>query len=243
MNQYNLVASQITDLTNQKLYAIQKNVLEETLRQIIHIFSNIWYLDPNNDKVKIACSTSKMDRVTGRKAQDNNRVLPYISINEAGITYSDERRKSSNLLVSESFWDAKEKRAKRILSLTPIAVDVNYEINIWSKFVEDLDTIRLSVFSLFNPDLTIRTKFSDLNRAFIESESDISDYQAQDTADRTLKKTIRIRVETYFPAPKFLYTNSGELISFNAQVEAFNQNDDMETDTPVETVISSKIFN
>jgi hypothetical protein len=243
MNQYNLVASQIADLTTQKMYAIQKNVLEETLRQMIHIFGNIWYLDPNNNKVKIHCSTSKMDRVTGKNTQENTLVLPYITVNEAGITYSDGRRRSANLLISESFWDAKEKRAKRVLSLPPIAVDINYEINIWSKFVEDLDTIRLSIFSLFNPDLTIRTKFSDLNRSFIESETDISDYQATDTADRTLKKTITIKVETYLPAPKFLYTNSGQLVSFNAQFEVFNQIDNMKTDLPVETVISSKIFN
>lgn len=243
MNQYNLVASQISELTNQKMYAIQKNVLEETLRQIVNIFGNIWYLDTNNEKIKIHSSTGKMDRVSGKRIQENTLVLPYISINEAGISYSDTRRKSANLVISESFWDHKEKRAKRILSLPPIAVDINYEINIWSKFVEDLDTIRLSIFSLFNPDLTIRTRFSDLNRSFIDSESDISDYQATDTADRTLKKTITIRVETYLPAPKFLYTSSGELVSFNAQVEVFNQNDDMETDDPVETVVSSKIFN
>ena len=78
MNQYNLVASKLSSYTNQRLYAIQKNVLEETLRQLVHIFGNIWYLDPNNEKIKVHCSTSKMDRASGRLLRENNLVLPYI---------------------------------------------------------------------------------------------------------------------------------------------------------------------
>lgn len=239
MNAYNKIVGKVQDLTNQKLYAINQTVLSESLRQLKHIFSNIYYLDMNNQKIKVHCTTGKVDRVAGKKDFENSLVLPYISVNEVGVSMSDERRRTSNLLISKVLWDTKELRAKRIVSLPPIAVDVSYEVNIWAKYASDLDTLRISIFSLFNPDLTVRTKFSDLNRAFIESESDITDYTADDTSDRTLKKSIRIKLETYYPAPEFLLTNTGEIVSFNTQVEVFSQSADMEIDDPEETITSS----
>jgi hypothetical protein len=215
---YNDIVFKVIELTEKYHFSIKQNIYRETLRQLLSIFGNVYYLDGNGSRVKVKCTTGKPDRPTGKDANEDNLVLPYITITETGSQESDERRKINSLLVNEKIWDDKENRAKRVLSLAPRAINITYQINIWAKYNADLDQIRYFIFSLFNPSLDIRTKFSDHTKAFVKNEEDISNAQAADTTDRLVQKTITISVETYLPSPKFLFTNTGEVKSFNAEV-------------------------
>lgn len=209
----------IKELTSTHHYAIKRNIYRETLRELLNIFSNIYYLAGDGKKSKVQCITGKQDRSTGEELKlDSNLVLPFITVNETGVSESDKRLRNNNLLVNETFWDPNEKRAKRILSFAPRAIDISYEINIWCKYNADIDQLRYSILSLFNPSLDIKTKYSDFTKAFIVDESDIINQQAVDTSDRLIQKVINIRVETYLPSPKFLYTNTGEIKAFNVDV-------------------------
>ena len=82
-----------------------------------------------------------------------------------------------------------------------------------------MDMLRSSIYSLFCPDVNIRTKFSDYNKAFIVSETDIGTSEAGDAQDRVLKKSITIALQTYIPSPKFQVTNTGEITPANFKVE------------------------
>jgi len=230
------VVRKITDMGVNQMYAVQGNMFKETLRELRHIFSNIFYTDSNGNLVKVHCVTSKQDRVAGKANQENSLVLPYISITETGSTQDNQRSRNDKVLINESYWDPKERRAKRILSLAPTPININYRINIWCKFVEEMDMIRNGIQTIFNPSLTIPTKYSDYTKAFLQNEIDIASPEAPDTKDRLIQKSIEIRVETYLPSPKFLYTNTGEIQSFNADVQLFDMQQNMKTDDPIETL-------
>lgn len=205
------VTYKVIEMTKQQIYAVKDNIYKETLRQLLHIFGNVYYMDANGNKIKVKCYNGKQEKLVGSERKNNTLVLPLITITESGGSNSDSRRRYNPVLVVEKAWDQKTNRAQRILSLAPRPIDLTYEINLWAKYNEDLDILRYSIFSLFNPDLDIRTDFSDYTKAFIDSESDIGSNESEDTKDRVLRKSISIKVETYLPSPKFLFTNTGQI--------------------------------
>jgi hypothetical protein len=227
------VLNHIRDVTQSESFAIQDNIFRETTKQLKHIFGSVYFLNESSSKERVHCITGKQDRAVGAFRKENNVILPCISIVEAGLESDDSRRRVSNLIVSEKLWDPTARRAIRILSIAPKPINLNYDINIWAKFDKHIDMIRYYIHSLFNPDLTINTCFSDYTRAYLDSESNIGNYEAGDTTDRLVQKTISIRVETYMPMPKFLYTNTGEIKAFKTGVSVFDLNQNMETDDPV----------
>lgn len=229
------VTAKIIDMTNQQTFAYQQNVYRETMRQLLHIFGNMYYIDGNNNKIKVKCVNGRQEKPIGRQFSDNTAVLPMISVTEVGTSNSESRRRYNPVLVSEASWDDTKLRAIRLLSLPPRPVDLFYQVNIWTKYQADMDILRYSIFSLFNPDLSVETKFSDYTKAFIDSEEESGTQDASDTTDRILKKTINIRVETYLPSPKFLYTSTKQIEVFNQEYQLFNQSDDFNTDDPIET--------
>jgi hypothetical protein len=213
------VTKKIIALTQKELFPIQDNTYKEILRELKNIFGSLYYVDGSGNKINIKCTTALQERAIGKQKQENNLVLPFISINENGTINPDKRSAFSPLLVSEKLVDKKDNRIKRYLSLSPRPIDINYDINIWTKYASDMDQIRYSIFSIFNPSLVIKTKFSDFNQATITDESNLGSSTAQDGVDRVMQKTISIKVETYLPSPKFLYTNTGQIESVGYDFE------------------------
>lgn len=209
--------NQIMDMTENKLIPVINNVYKESLRQMLHVFSNIYYIDGNGNRVKVKCSHGNPERVAGRLKADNTLILPMITIVEKQTVNSEERRRYRPIIINESYWDPNKKRAIRIVSLAPRPINIIYEINVWCKYKADLDMIRSGVFSLFNPDLNIRTKYSDFNKGFLVSERDMGNVTVGDTNDRVLQKSMEISLETYIPNPKFQFTSTGEIreVDFN----------------------------
>tara|TARA_R100000231_G_scaffold18694_1_gene18874 strand:- start:349 stop:1002 length:654 start_codon:yes stop_codon:yes gene_type:complete len=212
---YNLnVRNQIFKLTKTRLLPVIDNVYKESLRSMLHIFGNLYYIDGNTNRVKVKCSHGNPERIAGRLKADNTLILPMITIVETE-TESDSNRMRYQNIVSESVYDSDKRRATRVLSLPPRPVNITYDVNIWCKYKADMDMLRSSIFSLFSPDLNIETQFSVHNKAFIASEREIGSATASDTGDRVLQKTISVTLETYIPSPKFAFTNTGEIKEFN----------------------------
>ena len=207
------VRNKIVDLTTTKLLPVIDNVYKESLRSMLHIFGNLYYLDGNGNRIRVNCSHGNPERVAGRLKADNTLILPMITVVEVE-TQSDQERGRYQNIVSETSWDPDKRRATRVLSLPPRPINITYEINIWSKYKADLDMLRSSIFSLFSPDLNIETQYSVHNKAFIKNETNIGSFTANDAGDRVLQKTISVTLETYIPSPKFFFTNTGEITEF-----------------------------
>jgi len=212
------VPAKIISMITRQMKANTNNHYKQVLRSLINTFGNLYYIDGNGAKVKIKCSSGRMERNKGKDYQDNTLILPYISIYERGSSNDDNRRRYTPVLVNEVEWDAKEQRAKRYLSLAPRPVIIDYDINIWTKFVEDMDIVRSTILSMFNPDLEIETQDNEYIKAFLVSEDDIDSEEQNDKADRVIKKKISISVETYIRSPKILYTNTSQINTQNYEV-------------------------
>tara|TARA_R100000664_G_C2735303_1_gene124878 strand:+ start:571 stop:1224 length:654 start_codon:yes stop_codon:yes gene_type:complete len=208
------VRNRIVQLTTTKSLPVIDNVYKESLRSMLHIFGNMYYLDANTNRVKVNCSHGNPERIAGRLKADNTLILPMITVVETGTTSDNIRMRYQNI-VSETHWDDKKRRATRVLSLPPRPINITYDINIWCKYKADMDMLRSSIFALFSPDINIPTKYSVHNKAFINSERDVGSVTANDTGDRILQKTISVSLETYIPSPKFFFTNTGEVKEFN----------------------------
>ena len=121
----------------------------------------------------------------------------------------------------ESFWSEEKKRAFRILSLAPRAVDIEYGINIWAKYKANLDQIVEQIRLLFNPHLVVVNSFTSAAHAFIEAESDNSTLETSDRQERVIRRSFTIKLETYIPNPKFLVTSTGEIEEFHADTTIY----------------------
>ena len=199
------------DLTTNSSYAVIDNLYKESLRAMLHLLGDLYYIDGNSNEVKVKCVYGNPERLASRLVADNTMELPLISITETATTNLDERRRNSHMLVSSKEWDPKSRRAVRIVSLAPRPVAITYNINIWTKYVSDMDMIKSDIFSMFNPDLEIRTKYSDYSRAFLVEERDLGSLTANDAEDRIIQKSITISLETFIPSPKFRVTSTGQL--------------------------------
>ena len=208
------IKQRIVQMTETRILPRIDNVYKESLRQMIATFGNLYYIDGNGNRIKVDCSHGNSERIAGKLASDNNIVLPIITVSEVDSSRDAKRERYSPLLMHSVHWDNQMRRATRVLSLAPRAVNITYEINIWCKYKADLDMLRSGVFSLFNPELRVPTNHCKDTRAFIERERSVGSVIAADTKDRVLQKTIEVVLQTYIPSPSFLFTNTGEIKEF-----------------------------
>jgi hypothetical protein len=208
------IKQMVMELTDDKIRPVINNVYRENLRAMLSEFGNLHYIDGNNQKIKVKCVYGNPERVAGKLKADNTLILPMVTIVESQTADDIDRRRYSPVLLHDKYWDEEKLRARRILSLPPRPVNISYEINLWCKYKADLDMLRSSIFSKFNPDIQLVTEFSRLSKLFLDSESDIGNVSVQDKEDRVLQKTISVTLETYIESPKFMVTNQGEVKEF-----------------------------
>ena len=192
-------------------------VYKETLRAVIHLFSDLFVIDSDDNLVKISCAHGHPERVIAKLKQESNIILPVITVTQSTSDNDDNRRKFTPILVNERYWDTDKHRAYRIVSFAPRPVNINYSINFWTKYMADMDQMLEQSRLKFNPDAAINTPFSTKTKAFITEEVDNSELTPGDTAERILRKTLNISVEGYIPSPKFLYSSTGKIEKLKAE--------------------------
>jgi len=227
MNNINYkVLPKIVEKTDESTGMMIHKIYKDTLRYLINTFSNVYYIDKNNNPVKVKCFHANQERAVAKSFVGDNITLPLISISETSSKPDTKRAKYNPILVNDSYWDSIKNRAIRILSLVPRPINIEYSINIWAKYKEDLDQIRETIFYKFNPDLEIRTKYLTKTKAFITGENPSNTMEADDTEDRILRSSIILSVETYIPSPRFLYTSTGKIEQLNFDFEFSNFEED-----------------
>jgi hypothetical protein len=192
-------------------------VYKESLRSMITSFNDVGYISSEDKWTDIKCIHANAERAVAKLKQENNIILPVLSIGQTVSDNDTERQKTESLLVNEKYWDKDKHRAIRILSLAPRAVNVRYQLNIWTKYMADMDQILEQIRLKFNPEMQVPTEFSTLAKAFLESEEEVGQVTVSDKEDRILKKTMNIVLRTYIPSPKFLYTSTGKIEEFKME--------------------------
>ena len=223
------VIKNILEKTNSSTGMYIQKVYKDILRFLISTFGNIHLIDKDNNLIRVKCYHANQERAIAKSTVGDNITLPVITVseNQAAQLVASKRSRYSPLLINKSYWDSDKNRAIRILSLAPRPVDINYSINIWTKYKEDLDQIRESILCMFNPDLEIKTKHSEITKSYIVSEANDNPPVADDTEDRVLRCRIDINVETYIPSPEFLYTSTGKIEELNTTIEVVDTSGDL----------------
>ena len=196
-------------------------IYKETLRAVIHLFNGLAILDSEEKLVTVKCMHGNPERMVAKLKQEDNLILPIITVTQTTSDNDDTRRRYTPLLVNERYWDTSKERAFRVLSFVPRPININYDINFWCKYRADVDQLLEQSRLNFNPEADIDTPFSTRTKGFIVGEVDNSDLSVGDTADRVIKKTIKVTVETYIPSPKFLVTSTGEIEMFKAEASLY----------------------
>jgi hypothetical protein len=193
-------------------------VYRETLKTMLIIFGKLTYFDSENKIVRVQCLHANPERSVAKLKQENNIILPIISVSQNTSEDDSVRIRYNNLVVQEKIWDEEKQRAFRVVSLAPKATNILYSVNVWAKYKSDMDQLVEQIRSEFNPGKVVPTKFNKYTKAFLDREEDMGSIQAVEREDRILKKAFNITVETYIPSPKFLITSSGKIEHFNSEI-------------------------
>lgn len=201
----------------QKLLSMTKSknnisfIYRELLRSIIASFNDIGYFDSENNFKNIKVIHGSAERAIAKLKEENNIILPIISITQLTTVNDEKRSKQETLLINEKIWNNELQRAERVLSFAPRAVNIIYEVNVWTKYKSDLDQISEQLRLKFNPEMEISTKFATSTKAYLEEEQFYGSLEAADKEDRILKNKYKVTVRTYIPNPKFKVTSTGKI--------------------------------
>jgi|ETNvirnome_2_130_1030620.scaffolds.fasta_scaffold00119_7 hypothetical protein len=186
-------------------------IYRELTKELEHIFDDLYRVDNENKIIPIKRIYANPERAVAKQVQEDNIVLPVISIEQDISDIDAVRSRYSPVLVHDVEWSDKDQRARRILSLSPTPLNTTFKINIWAKYGEDLDQILEQISFMFNPSLNIPNKFSSETQAFLVEEVDQTNTTYRDGEDRIIRRVVEIRIESYIPSPKFLLTSTGEI--------------------------------
>lgn len=194
------------------------HVYRETLRSIIELFNRFSIIDSQDKVIKVKGIHANPDRSVAVQVWEDNLILPIISISQLDTVSNIDRSGYSPKVVDQAVWDDKKQRAVRVVSLSPRPIDIEYKVTVWAKYKADLDQLTEQVCLNFNPGHELQTDISNNTKAFLANISDASEVNTADREDRILKRVFTIEVQTYVPSPKFLFTSTGKIERFEADV-------------------------
>ena len=212
---YGYLKDKITKMS--KSLNMTSRVYKEMLRSLLSEIQ-LGYINDESEYINVKLHHGRQERAVAKKFQENNIVLPYSTIFQAGVLSDDNKRRYRDVLLYNSVWDDEAQRAERVVSLCDVPVISQYTLSVWAKYVSDLDQIAATLRSQFNPDLILETPYANNVKAFLAEESDISAAEVGDKEDRLIQKTFNINVESYIQSPRFKVTSTGKIVQVNTEI-------------------------
>lgn len=207
--------SKITQMS--KSLNMTSKVYKEILRALLSEL-RLGYINDESEYVKLKLHHGRQERAVAKKFQENNIVLPYSTIFQAGVESDDAKRRHRDILIYDSVWNKDTQRAERTVSLCDVPIISQYTLSVWAKYVSDIDQIAATLRTQFNPDLILETPYANNVKAFLSEESDISAVEVGDKEDRLIRKTFNINVESYIQSPRFKVTSTGKVVQTNTEI-------------------------
>lgn len=164
------------------------------------------------------------ERAVAKIVESRTTNLPLLSIQFDGLEVDSMRRRPMEAIVDKKFWDPKAQRAVRYLALAPVAANISFSINIWGKYIEEVNQLTEQIVLKFRPNLPVDIKKDEVYQAYLTQITDSMEQDMPDRKDRILKRVAKFEVQSYIPSKVFKFTNTGEIVSVNyeAYIEEAN---------------------
>tara|TARA_R110001583_G_scaffold18072_2_gene72349 strand:- start:538 stop:1296 length:759 start_codon:yes stop_codon:yes gene_type:complete len=197
--------------TTLKNSTLSPFIYKEVLRSLIATFNNFYYVNGNDELVKIKAIHSAPERAVAKKFQEDNIILPILTVHQVGAASDVEKRRYDDVLIQKSTWDEDTQRAERVICTADVPVILTFSVNLWAKYMEDLDQVSQNVRMKFNPSLKVDTSFTSSLKVFLQDETSDVTIQTGDREDRILRKSFSIQTEFFIPSPRFKVTSTGRI--------------------------------
>ena len=162
----------------------------------------------NND---IPVFFANQERAVAKMQEDRNLRLPSVTVGIAATFDAIQRRRPLFNLNLEKKFDPQTRRAVRVISLAPKAITINFNINIWAKYIEDLNQLQELIEAKFQPAMNLKTSFGNSTFAFINYVTNQSALAVADRQDRLIQSSFLIAAEAYLPQHKYILASNGKL--------------------------------
>ncbi len=80
-------------------------VYRESLRSMIASFNDVGYISSEDKWTDVKCIHANAERAIAKLKQENNIILPIISIGQTVSDNDTNRQKTESFLVNEEYWD------------------------------------------------------------------------------------------------------------------------------------------
>ena len=190
------------------------NFYREYTQSLINNLTGLSIVDSQGRALQdIEVFFANQERAVAKITESKNLRLPVVSVAIINTQEDVNRRKPDFNVVMERKFDVTTRRAMRVVSLAPKALNLMYRINLWGKYIEDINQLSEQVENLFRPSLRVATSFGNSTPAFIAYSTDQSTLTAGDRQDRIVQKAFTINVEGYLPQNKYILATNGKIKS------------------------------
>jgi hypothetical protein len=214
-----------TDYFRQKIQELEliapsekSNFYREYTTFILNKMKTVSFIDSEGKDTKVTAFFANPERAIAKIHEDRTLTLPVITVSIDDIDEDVERRRADHVLDVNTIWDKKTQRALRIISKASKPLNLAFSINIWAKYVEDVNQILETIMFMFNPSLNFKTSNNSATKSYIEQITDNSTMSSPDKEDRVIRKMIVLTAEAYLAYPKYLVTSTGEIEKYNIDV-------------------------
>lgn len=184
-------------------------------RRVKELFSDLQVLKGDDTIRKVDIIYANPERAIAKIMEGKSTQLPLLSLQLDGIDVALDRRKPMEALVEKKFWIPDQQRAIRYMALAPVAVNLSFAVNVWGKYVEEVNQLTEQIILLFRPNLPVDIRPDEVYQAFLQDVSDSFQVDVGDRQDRVLKRVVRFNIESYVPGNVYKFTNTGEIVSMS----------------------------
>lgn len=211
------IKRQIFERENKNFRSLE--FYRKTSRELLNIFSDAQIIGSDNEVQPVTVSYANYERAIAMLFKTRNLTLPQMTLAISDTVEDFERRKPNTDIEFWTIRDKKSMRSTRVAAMSPKAVKVSYQLNLWARYVEDMNQLIEYVMNKFRPQLRVGTDFLTNAPAFITAVSDNSTLTVPDREDRIIKKTVTFEVETWMPTRKYMIQSNGAIREMRYDVE------------------------
>ena len=183
-----------------------------TSKELLGLLSTGQILGADNKIAQVPAFYANYERAIAMLFKTRNLTLPLMTLAISDTKEDVERRRPDFDIEYWTIHNKETRRHTRVASLSPKAVKISYTLNLWTRYVEDMNQLLEYVMQLFRPHLRVETNFMTNACAFITAVSDNSTLDAPDRKDRVIRKTITFEVETYMPTRQYQIQSNGDIV-------------------------------